>query len=803
MNLSLNWLKDFVDIPKSTTPEELAALLTLRTVEVDNIEKQVEKFNNVIIGKVLEINKHPNADRLNLAKVDAGKEVLDIVCGAPNLAAGQKVPVALVGAILPNGMEIKEAVVRGEKSCGMICAEDELGIGMNHAGILVLDETAKVGENLADFLKLNDIVFEVDNKALTNRPDLWNHMGMAREMAAFLEVKFKPLTSKIKQKDIEGIKEIVKVKVENADLCPRYMAIAMSGIKIAPSPEWMQKRLIAAGMRPLNNIVDITNYVMLEVGQPLHAFDKRLVSEIKVRTAKKGETMETLDGKPRELEEGILVIADHSKPIAVAGVMGGANSEISDDTTDIIIESANFNYVSIRKTSQKLNLRTESSIRYEKALDPNLCELAISRTVELVKKLIPDAKIASQLVDEKKFTVNQGPVEFNIKMFDKIIGIEMDAKKILDILDRLGFVVEKNEDQLKVTIPTWRANKDISIKEDIIEEAIRIYGYEKIEAKMPDIKQNLPVVNEERKLERKIKNILIGAPALSEVYNYSFVGEDQLRKLGIDFANYIRLANPIAVQHTMLRQTLIPNLLNCIRVNQARYDNFGLFEVGSIYLNNDGEIKKDDKGEYLPYQEKKIAMLLAQEKEENIYLKIKGVIEYLFNRLNLEINYSFLENSPYWAEAKYSTRVISDGRDIGMIFKLNKQVAKSTGVKKEVAVVELSLKEILDLSLKHSTKKLQEFEKYPPVIRDLAFVVNEKVLYDDIRKEIMVFSFFIKSAELFDFYTGEKIGKGNKNLAFHIIYQADKTFAATEIDELQTGLIKKMEEKFEAKVRDF
>ncbi|MDO8260470.1 MAG: phenylalanine--tRNA ligase subunit beta, partial [Candidatus Magasanikbacteria bacterium] len=496
MYLSLDWLKDFVEIPKNISPDELGSRLTLHTVEIDGVEKQADKFANVVVGKILEVKKHPNAERLQLARVSIGKEELGIVCGAPNIEAGQLVPVACVGAILPNGMEIREALVRGERSVGMLCAEDELGLGSDHAGILILDKNAKVGQSFGEYLGLKDIIFEVDNKSITNRADLWGHFGMAREIAAFLGTKTTKKFDKILESKIETDKEEITInaKVLDKDMCPRYMAVAMDGIKIGPSPEWMQRRLTAATVRPINNIVDITNYVMMELGQPMHAFDATSIDKIIVRRAKKNEVIKTLDGEKRELTENMLVIANAQAPVAVAGVMGGEYSEVRDETTRIVFESANFEHVSLRKTSTKLGLRTESSIRYEKGLDPNLCAMALARAVELVREICPDAKVISKVVDEKNFSLNQGPIDLSVKWLNNFIGADVKKKKIVDILESLGFGVEGKNDDLKVAIPTWRAVKDISIREDLAEEVARIIGYDNLTPVMPMVDMKRPQV---------------------------------------------------------------------------------------------------------------------------------------------------------------------------------------------------------------------------------------------------------------------------------------------------------------------
>ena len=824
MYLSLNWLKDFVKIPKSITPEELGLRLTTHTVEIDGVEKQADRFRNIVVGKILEIRKHPDADRLQVATVDTRHGAhLQIVCGAPNIKKGQLVPVAMIGAILPNGMEIKEAEVRGVKSFGMLCAEDELGLGDDHSGIMILEKGAKSGQNLAEYLQLKDVVFEVDNKSITNRPDLWGHYGMAREIAAFLEVELKPHppTPSPKQEmgsnlpsNLGGAGGGIDVKVEDKKLCPRYMAVAMDGIKIGDSPKWMRERLIAVGMRPINNVVDITNYVMLELGQPLHAFDASLINresgankceyKIAVRLAKKGEILETLDGEKRELGNEMLVIANSEKPIAIAGVIGGANSEIGAETDSIIIECANFDFVSIRKTSQKLGLRTEASMRFEKGLDPNLCELALARIVELIKKTCPKVKVTSKLVDKKKFTLNQGPIKLSLDWLNQRLGETIEEKKVISILQSLGFGVKKSKDELEVIIPTWRATRDISIPEDLVEEAARIFGYNNLEPTMPMVAMRAPEFNQERLIEREIKNILSGGAGLSEVYNYSFVGEDQLKKLNIDFFSHIKLANPIISHQTMLRQSLAPNLINNIKTNQAKFERVGLFEIGSVYSSTPGEINKDNSGKgNLPYQEKRLGIILSADKKEDVFSQLKGTVEYLLSSLGLQVDFLEIETKPSWADSDVVAEINSLGSSIGSVAKLDEKIAKAINIKQQAVIAEISLREIYKLISKHGSKKYQEYEKYPPLARDLAFVVDQKILYNNIRDEIINFNELIKSVELFDIYQGEKLGRNKKSLAFHIIYQADRTLTAEEIDVLQKKLIKHLEEKFDAKIRDF
>lgn len=806
MYLSLNWLKDYVKIPGSISAQEIASRLTMHTVEVEGIEDQAKKFDNVVVGKILEVKKHPNADRLQLAKVDVGaKENLDIVCGAPNIESGQLVPVALVGARLPNGLEIKEAEVRGEKSQGMLCAPDELGLGDDHSGILILNEKAKIGQSFAKHLEMDDTIFEVDNKSLTNRPDLWGHLGMAREISAFLNTKFVDYVpnKKIISKATDSFK--IEVKVEDDNLCGRYMAIGMEGIRIEPSPKWMQQRLIAAGSRPINNIVDVTNYVMLEMGQPLHAFDQGLIDKIVVRRAKNNEIIETLDGEKRTLTNEMLVIADSKKPVAIAGVMGGANSEISGETEKIIIESANFDFVSVRKTSHKLALRTESSMRFEKGLDPHLAEKALLRAVELIKELCPGSKIAALPIDifkEKKSAKH--PILLNLDWLDKMIGEEIKNSRVIEILTSLGFGVKQKDNNLQVTVPSWRAVRDISIREDLVEEVARIYGFNNIRSSMPEVPMMPPEKNEERMFERRIKELSAHGASLSEVYNYSFAGEEQLKKLRIDSSNCLRLANPIASHQTLMRQSLAPGLIENIRTNQARYKEIGLFEIGSIYLDLPSGLNKDNKSkDTLPYQEKRLGIILADDQGTELFRKAKGIIEYIIENLNFEVEWRPSEIKAGWAQPAENADISVNGKIIGSLSRLDIKIGKSLGLKKEAVIAEISMSQLLSLYKQQSYKPFQEFDKFPPLVRDLAFVVNSKLLYNDIRQEILKFDPIIKKAELFDIYQGGKLGEKNKSLAFHVIYQADRTLTSEEVDLIQAGLLKRMEEKFEAKIRNF
>jgi len=806
MLLSLNWLKDFIKLPYDVSPSDLALRLSMHTVEVEGWVDQSVNFKGVVVGKVLSVDKHPNADRLRVTKVDIKKEILSIVCGAPNVEAGQLVPVATIGTVLPGGLEIKESEIRGEKSFGMLCAEDELGLGTSHDGIMVLNKKAKIGQPLAEYLDLDDIILEIDNKSLSNRSDLWGHYGMAREIGTIYNSELKNYNSFLEPAIVEG-EEKLDIKVEDKKLCPRYMALALSGIKIAESPRWLKDRLVAIGLRPINNIVDVTNYVMFETGQPLHAFSADKVKKIIVRTADKGEHIETLDGKERELSEDMLVIAGSDGPIAVAGVMGGVNSSISNDTTSIIIEAANFEAVSIRKTSGKLGLRTDASMRYEKSLDPNLAEIGLRRAYALIKTICKNAIAISKISDISNFSLSQNPINLSLGWINEKIGQDIPKKQIINILERLGFIVVEDDDNLSVAVPTWRAAKDVAIAEDVLEEILRIYGYDNIITSAPTISLNPPEVITERSLEKKIKNILAGSSAINETYNYSFVGENQLKKLNLDFNNYLKLANPISDQMTMLRQSLIVGLLNNVKTNQFNYEEVRLFELGRVFMDAPGVFDKEgNANERLPYQEKRAAFVLSG-KKGNYFLESKGIIENLISNIynNIwETEFVAVEDFPVYSDDKKSVRVRVNNHDLGLVTTVNSEASSKFGLKNETVFVELNFAELLALFTACPELKYKPVPKYPTIYRDLAFVVDAGMMYNDLRREIKLFNDLISQVELFDSYSGGKLGDDKKSLAFHVVYQSlDRTLRAEEVDAIQKELIARLEEKFGAQIRNF
>lgn len=828
MKLSLNWLKDFVTISKNLTPEELGLKLTMATVEIEGIEKRGDWLSKIIVGEVLEVKKHPNADRLSVTKVKVGRDkILNIVCGAPNVASGQKVAVALPGTTLTTGLKLEKREVRGVMSEGMICAEDELGLGSMHVGIMVLPSKARVGQKLTDVLPVQDIVYEVDNKSLTNRPDLWGHYGMAREVAAFLGQKLKEYkTKKVKivssplfhdrEKMEKGkLFQKLEIKVQNKKMCPRYLGVVVDNIKIAPSPEWLRWRLESVGVRAINNIVDITNYVMLELGQPLHAFDfEKLEAErggkqggkrqkIIVRQAKSGESVATIDGVQRKLEPSMLVIADSKKPIAIAGVMGGKNSEVDDKTTIIILESANFEPVSVRKTAMKLGLRTEASMRFEKGLDPNLAEVGMMKALELITELIPGAKVASKIVDVKNFELNQGPIKLNFDYLNKKIGQEIPAVKVTDILKRLGFGVKKVGKILNVKIPTWRATGDIKIPDDLVEEVARIYGYDNIAPEMPKVSMEPPVENKDRTVERKVKNILVGALEMTEVYNYSFVDEKKLRKMEFDPAKHIKLINPIAKNLSHLRQSLIPNLILNIAQNQHFFEKIRIFELGTIFYPEQGQYHKDaNKKDFLPQQDKSLAGMFLEKGNEAPFYEAKDAVVALLGALNFDYQLTvWQDNVPKWAHRARTLQINAAGKALGLITELNPKIQQTFGIRHRVGVFGINFDELVKL---YSDKRIYKpIPKYPSIELDVAVVVPRKTVWQEMSKTIFeVERHLIREVKLFDVYEGRGVEIGKKSLAFRVVYRSDeRTLKLDEAKKIEQQIIQKLTQKFGAKLR--
>ncbi len=816
MKISKKWLQEFVFLPDSLTPQELAKELSLRTVEVEGIENQAELLENVVVGLIEKVEQHPNADKLKVCHVNVGNESLQIVCGGSNVKEKQKVALAKVGAKVKwHGegelIELTPTAIRGVESFGMICGSDEIGLAekfpkKDEKEIVDLSAIkAKPGTPLAKAIGYDDVTFEIDNKSLSNRPDLWGQYGMAREIATIyrknLAVYKTPAIAEGKEVDL-------KVSVENTALCPRYMAVAIDGIKIQASPAWMQERLIAVGIRPINVIVDITNFVMMELGQPMHAFDasKLSSSEIIVRTAKEGEKFVTLDEKERNLEEGMLLICDKEKSLAIAGVMGGKNSEVNDNTNRIIFESANFDGASIRKTSTKLGLRTDASARFEKSLDPTLADTALKRAVELTLDLCPGAKVVSKVSDVFNYTFAVDKITIPTSLFEKKIGVALPEKEITKILDRLGFKVKKEKKSLVVQVPSWRATKDISIPEDIVEEVLRIFGYENVPATLPDFPITPPVTNHTKSIKREVKNILALECGFTETYNYSFVSPEWLHTLEVEALLHIELENPIAKDRPLLRRSIIPNLLQNVESNLHRSSEVKMFETGRVYrIEEAGERVEPGSDELLPQQDTMLGMVFASKSVEVPFFALRAALEAMCSRLHVE--YTLCREStdplikfPSWSHPGRTSFIVVNNQIVGAIGELHPKIQKQAGIDARTAWAEINLNlwaEVMKEKIVYHPLSL-----YPSVYRDLAFVVEKTTPHAQIVSTIESIDPLVRSVELFDVFEGEKIGSSKKSVAYHIEYRSDEcTLAAEEIDALQKKVIQAVEKDLKAEIR--
>lgn len=792
MLVSRNWLNQYTKISNNISDEELASLLTLSVVEVEGFNQEGKNFDNIVVGKILEIEPHPNADKLKLALVDAGKEKIKVVCGGQNLEKDMLVAFAKVGAKVrwhgeEEWTELKPAEIRGVESRGMICSAEELGLeptlNPEHGILNITDTKAKPGEPFTKAFSLNDTIFDIDNKSITHRPDLWGHYGMARELAALFNEKLKDL--EITTEFGKANNKMLSVDVKDFELCPRYCGLVIDNIVVAPSPIWMQKRLMSAGVRPINNIVDVTNFVLLELGQPMHAFDYGFIPDgkIMVRRAKDKEKIATLDDEGRELTKDMLVIASVKGPVAVAGVMGGANSEINEDTRSIILESANFDSYSIRKTSVDLGLRTESSARFEKGLDPNMAMTGILRAAKLIKEVCPGAQVASPLVDKNKFKLNTGPIDLGLDFLNRKIGVDVQKKQVVQILTSLGFEIKDREESLSVTVPTWRATGDITIPEDLVEEVARIYGYNNITPQLPEFEIKPPEENKKLKLEKQIISILAGLGA-SEVYNYSFVSEKDLDQLGIVKSACLSVKNPMSEEQALMRPKLLPNLLKNIFTNQRNYTEISLFEIGNIHFQGESNRFSNPKNKtYLPEEITNLGGVFVNRGSDNQFEKAADIVNNLMLALGLESNLQEEKGGCTYCHPARRAILQAGDRIVGEVLELHPAKQKALGIDERVGYFEINLEELFELAQRQEPS-FTPLPKFPSVRRDLALVCPEELNYSELEKGIKEVSGLVVKVDLFDIYHGKGIPSDTKSMALHLEFRdPKKTLEADEVEK--------------------
>lgn len=791
MNISLNWIREFVDLPK-LSGKEFGWELTVHTAEVEGVIDEAKNYEKMVVGKVLSLKKHPGADRLNLAQVDLGKRTEQIVCGGQNLFEGMLVAVATPGAWVRwhgegEPVELTEAKIRGESSYGMICAGEEIGLNPDNTAdtkeVRIHDLThtkAKPGTSLAEALGRNDTLLEVDNKSLTHRPDLWSHYGFAREFGAIFGKPVKKLDPLLKFKATTG-KEKVSIKIEDNKMCPRFSAVIVTGIKIEESPQWMKARLQAAGMNPHNNVVDVTNYVMLELGQPMHAYDRKVVGDngFTVRYAKKGEKLVTLDETEQKLhEEDPLVCNKSGEPLGLAGIKGGLKSGISDATTEIILEAAAFDPVVVRKSSTRHMLRTDASQRFEKSLDPTMTEVAIKRAINLLQELCPTAKVAGPMVTEgtwkpKKIEITASPEKICSK-----IGVKIPTKEMVAILKSLEFGVKTAGKNLKITVPSHRATRDVNIEEDIVEEVARIYGYDNIPAVRPHQPMSLPLENPERFYKHLTRGIFALGLGFTEVVNYSFYSKSRFENCGLTEEGHIKILNYLSEDQTHMRRTLIPNMLANAVANERNFEKIQIFELGHSY---------EEVGDYMPREEKRLAAMVAQDLEP--FYAIKGALETYLKTFRVPA-YQLHESKhplPY-AHPKKCMDIVVRGKTIGQVFTLHPGVLKAYELNKNVAAFELNFSPLVQNG--REEKVFNPLPKFPSMIFDVSALVDKKSKVAELEKAIRSADAerLIEKISLFDIYEGKNIPEDKKSLSYSIeIRHPERTLTEKEFQTIQAS----------------
>ncbi|MFA8341530.1 MAG: phenylalanine--tRNA ligase subunit beta [Rhodothermaceae bacterium] len=798
MKVSLNWLKTYIDL-NGVSVEEIEEKLTTSGLEVEEIIDEAGKFDKFVVGYVKEKGKHPNADKLALCVVSDGEIDHKVVCGAPNVDAGQKIVFAKVGAIVPNGeFQIKKAKIRGEESFGMICSEQELELSDNHDGIMVLDENLKEGTPIADVFGKNDVIFDI---AITpNRTDALSHIGVARDLAALFDKEL--VVPEIKLEEIsEKSSDLASVELKNPELCPRYIGKVVKNITIKESPEWLKQRLQAIDLRPINNVVDITNYVMHETGQPLHAFDldKLAGQKIVVKTAADGEKFTTLDSKERELKTTDLMICDGEKSVAVAGVMGGENSEVSDETTNILIESAYFNPSTVRKTSKKMALQTDASYRFERGCDVEMTLYAAKRCAMLIAELA-GGEVAQGEIDEYPEKIEHKKVKLRFSRVKKVLGYEIANSEMKKILLKLGFeILEETEETILVDVPAIR--HDVEREIDVIEEIARIYGFDNIPA-VSRVNTTLDKKVDESAFVNDTREILSGL-GFYEIITNSLLSE----KVAQQFGNSVNVMNPQTQEMSHLRPSLLPGALFTIAKNlKVKENNLKLFEVGHTFNRINEKI---DSFEDFTETENLLIVLSGKAAEKSWYAKeekydfyyLKGYVnEYLSKKcLDNVLTDSYNQEGDLLFDYTF-TKSFKKQR-VGFGGKLKKEVLKQFEITEDVFVFDFNL--TLLKGIRAKAKRFDELLKYPKMLRDFGVVVDKTVKSSEIEKFIRNNSSkLLKDVKLFDIFESDNLGKDKKSLAYQLEYfDYNKTLTDEEVDKDFWNIIEKVKSKFNAELR--
>jgi phenylalanyl-tRNA synthetase beta chain len=793
MWLSYNILSDIVDL-SGINPNEIGQKITMASAEIEEVIRQGEHLKTIVTAKILKVDRHPNADKLTLVDLDTGSGKVRVVCGAPNHKEGDIVPLALPGTRFSADFIIAKSKIRGEESSGMLCSARELGFSEEHSGILILPADTKLGIPLSELFKeRTDVRFEIDNKSITHRPDLWGHLGFAREIGALFS---RPIKDPVDMSVVSTFKstEKLSVTIDCPDEALRYCGLVVKNIKIEESPEWLKSRITSIGMRPINNIVDITNYVMAELGEPMHAFDRNKLKgdQIIVRLAKAGEKLTTLDGVAHELHTEDIVIADSNNPIALAGVMGGGNSEIDNNTTEIVLEAANFNAVFIRKAAHRHNNRTDAAMRFEKSLDPELCLRAVVRCYQLIKQVCPDAEAVTPIVDAYPKKAQPISIATTTSYIRASLGHDLSDDLIIGILSSLGFDIKNNVGTLTVGVPSYRATKDISIQADIVEEVGRIFGYDNIPMSAPLVPCATPNRNAKRTFERQTKAILTHDHGMTEVYNYSFVGEELLNKIGVNEDKELRLKNPLASDQDRLRRSLVPNFITNIELNAKNFDSFRIYELGRVYFKSD-RLSSD-----LVTENSRVAGAVydVHSKEPAFYAAKRIVVDLLAQYRIKSVRLDPVQdNLPVYAHPGRSLKVVVEGKTAGFIFELHPKTKASFDIPGNTALFDLDIDLMLEAGKKES--KFKELPKFPEVPFELSVLADRTVYAEDIAQIIERSSKeFVRSVSVFSVYEGAPVPAGKKSVSYRVIFAAkDATLTSAHIESLQKGVIEALGKK--------
>ena len=798
MLISLNWLKQYIDLD-GIEINEMENSLTMIGQEVEKIEIAGSNLENVVTAKIIEKEMHPDSDHLTVCKVDNGKEILQIVCGASNHKAGDKVVLAQIGAKLSEDFVIKKGKIRGKEPCGMLCSEVELGIGSDKDGIIILPEDAPIGVPFKDYLGINDTVFELE--ITPNRPDCLSHIGIARELSAYYGKELKYPETEIKSEISEKTSDNVKVSIEDSNLSRRYVTRILKNVTVKESPKWLKERIEAVGLRSINNIVDVSNFILMEMNHPNHVFDLDKIegNEIKVKSAVKGDKLVTLDEQERELEDGDIVICDSKKILALGGVMGGLDSEVTDNTKNILLEVAQFNPQNVRKTSRRLTLSSDSSYRFERGIDVEDSIKVINRLANLIQE-VAGGEILNGYVDVYPVPHENKVAELNFERLNRFVGKVIPREKVIEILRNLEIDVKDNGETLTLTAPSYRG--DLELEQDYFEEVIRMYGFDNIENILPRVDINKNSTLDTTKLTDRVKTICASV-GLKEVINYSFIPKDALQKLkftGVSEDKLIDISNPITEDFVTMRPTLLYSLIKNAKDNMNRnVSNIRFFEVSRTF----------EKAEELAKEDIKVGIILAGENDKTLwnpkpvhydFYDLKGIVEEIFSKLKFQ-SFSIKRSVQTEFHPGRSADVFVGKEYIGSFGEIHPDVLENFGLnKKTVLVAEFNI----ELIKKYINKPFvyQGIVKYPAVPRDLALVMNENILVGDVLKTIEKIDKKVEKVELFDIYQGIGVEPGKKSVAISILLRDDsKTLEEKEINDIIDKILAKMKKDYMAELR--